>query len=1156
MEFRSGGLLFTSKFDSGNLAKVEKVAKDEDDDLGSYGGCEPKPDYEYNVWTKPDCAGTQYENGNRSWFYFGIRGGNPGRLLKINIMNMNKQGKLYSQGHAPLVKTVPGKPKWERIRDRPTYEVVDNNFILTFTHRFADFKNATTYFTFCYPWSYTECQDQLAALDLKFKHLAKTHNPPLSTQSVYYHRELLCYSLQKLRVDLITISDHNAISEEEEPRFDDKLFPDTRSPRCKKFDSKRVYVLTSRVHPGESPASHVFNGFLEFILRENDPRAMKLRKQYVFKMIPLLNPDGVMLGHYRTDTRGVNLNRMYLDPDFSLHPSIYGAKSLLVYHHVHNKVVIKPKEEPISQDADKLTVNDTPNSESDPLVEQGDENWNLSHENGAELAAHRNRTFNVVYGEKSAVSEKVSDPTLSTSQSEHFHSDVLLKPLEFVPVIRETSSEMNATANKQETSVQHLTADFEQLGKGELGLNVNVATTDRCSEPMIKDSLIDDETEHLGNEGSEGEDDERDSAVSSSGTAKSPHLSDPKLLEIAPHESGIAFYVDLHGHASKRGCFIYGNNLEDEEKMIDCMLYPKLAALNTAHFDFHGCTFSIRNMYAKDKRDGMSKEGSGRVAIYKTIGIIHSYTLECNYNTGRMVNSIPPAYGDNGKATPPPLAGFPPKYTMNHYEDVGKALAIAALDMYEMNPWSRITLSEFNSIHTVREWVRRYLRGIRGGKMVRNVTTLKPFNGRSSFQANSNSNNASKPQFNRVTSSEPASLSNVATTSNRGNNRKPPFIPFANRNKELKPVKDSIPSNQKQVNQQKPRRRMTIPGCSPPNNKNSTTSMTTNNNTTPNTAQKSKTPPPVPFAITNLPSGLDKLFPNSCPMEKPTKHAFERGQNIPNLPYSRSDTLTKTDMKQALGLPTASGTDLLSLHNSPSYKMSHRPLRTQQLNASDNNEMFKHNSMMSTLTEENISPRNLATSTSTHSIEEEKVKQLKNISFLKPRQKAQMPMPTKPLDAPKKPELKMAAVRLHVEETGSDPPKRKSNKPLSTRRRSSSHSPKSAKGARKNSGTDSDAEKRRPRRRRLIKKLRKDLSSNSEVTDVPIELNKTLEGSAVQLHFSPRRTSITDDTDMAALQNVELDSPETISTELIDLQNPHNHQHQSGTKTPLFWVSW
>ena len=53
------------------------------------------------------------------------------------------------------------------------------------------------------------------------------------------------------------------------------------------------------------------------------------------------------------------------------------------------------------------------------------------------------------------------------------------------------------------------------------------------------------------------------------------------------------------------------------------------------------------------------------------VGIVYcSYTLECNYNTGRMVNSVPPAHADNGRATPPPLAGFPPKYTQAHFEEV------------------------------------------------------------------------------------------------------------------------------------------------------------------------------------------------------------------------------------------------------------------------------------------------------------------------------------------------------------------------------------------------------------------------------------------------------------------------------------------------------
>lgn len=32
------------------------------------------PHAEFNIWTKPDCFGTEFENGNRTWFYFGVKG--------------------------------------------------------------------------------------------------------------------------------------------------------------------------------------------------------------------------------------------------------------------------------------------------------------------------------------------------------------------------------------------------------------------------------------------------------------------------------------------------------------------------------------------------------------------------------------------------------------------------------------------------------------------------------------------------------------------------------------------------------------------------------------------------------------------------------------------------------------------------------------------------------------------------------------------------------------------------------------------------------------------------------------------------------------------------------------------------------------------------
>ena len=90
-------------------------------------------------------------------------------------------------------------------------------------------------------------------------------------------------------------------------------------------------------------------------------------------------------------------------------------------------------------------------------------------------------------------------------------------------------------------------------------------------------------------------------------------------------QGGVDVYIDLHAHATKRGCFFYGNFLEDEQQQVENMLYPRLVALNTPHLDFEHCLFSEKNMYTSDKRDGTSKEGSGRVALYKATGLVHWY---------------------------------------------------------------------------------------------------------------------------------------------------------------------------------------------------------------------------------------------------------------------------------------------------------------------------------------------------------------------------------------------------------------------------------------------------------------------------------------------------------------------------------------------------
>ena len=62
---------------------------------------------------------------------------------------------------------------------------------------------------------------------------------------------------------------------------------------------------------------------------------------YVFKIIPMLNPDGVSRGYWRFDTYGVNLNRFWKEPTQDQHPTILGAKNQILIEHAQNKLTKK-----------------------------------------------------------------------------------------------------------------------------------------------------------------------------------------------------------------------------------------------------------------------------------------------------------------------------------------------------------------------------------------------------------------------------------------------------------------------------------------------------------------------------------------------------------------------------------------------------------------------------------------------------------------------------------------------------------------------------------------------------------------------------------------------------------------------------------------------
>ena len=67
-------------------------------------------------------------------------------------------------------------------------------------------------------------------------------------------------------------------------------------------------ILTARVHPGESNSSFIMEGLINFLV-SSEEGANTLRERFVFKIVPMLNPDGVIIGNYRCSLSNTDLNR-------------------------------------------------------------------------------------------------------------------------------------------------------------------------------------------------------------------------------------------------------------------------------------------------------------------------------------------------------------------------------------------------------------------------------------------------------------------------------------------------------------------------------------------------------------------------------------------------------------------------------------------------------------------------------------------------------------------------------------------------------------------------------------------------------------------------------------------------------------------------------
>ena len=332
-------ITFSSEFECGNLLRA--IQRDE---------------YSYDLILRNDFNTPEQLT---QWYYFAVTNifspkdiqrftdqGVDSVPLKIQfqIINFYKPESLYTAGMRPVIYSCFDAAKssqgWVRAGTNISYhsnaypqkyngvnrETSSGNCLYQYSLRFTiEFKNVndTVYIAHSYPYSYNDHKVHLINL-LKKPNISDTMS--IST---------LCKTINGEDCDLLVITDFKTakdigpinLSDAKEELMTSALKKTVTSGPATKY--RPALFFSSRVHPGEAPASWMMKGFIDFLVSDHKD-AVFLRNTYVIFIIPMLNPDGVILGNYRCNLAGVDLNRQWKFPSKTLHPTIFHMKSLMV----------------------------------------------------------------------------------------------------------------------------------------------------------------------------------------------------------------------------------------------------------------------------------------------------------------------------------------------------------------------------------------------------------------------------------------------------------------------------------------------------------------------------------------------------------------------------------------------------------------------------------------------------------------------------------------------------------------------------------------------------------------------------------------------------------------------------------------------------------
>nr|XP_033808321.1 cytosolic carboxypeptidase 3 isoform X2 [Geotrypetes seraphini] len=284
LEEMDNTLIFESRFESGNLQKVVQVGE-----------------FDYQLTLRTDL----YTDKHTQWYYFRVQNTRARMPYRFTIVNFTKSASLYNLGMRPLIYSEEEARRsrigWRRIGADIKY--YKNNlgsegksyYSLSWTFEFP-YQKDTCYFAHCYPYTYSNLQEYLADISNNHK------------RSRFCKVRVLCRSLAGNLVYVLTITNP--------------------SPSDQVMRHKKAVILTARVHPGETNSSWMMKGFLDFIL-SNRRDAQLLRDTFIFKVVPMLNPDGVIVGNYRCSLTGRDLNRNYKSILKDSFPIVYCTRNMI-----------------------------------------------------------------------------------------------------------------------------------------------------------------------------------------------------------------------------------------------------------------------------------------------------------------------------------------------------------------------------------------------------------------------------------------------------------------------------------------------------------------------------------------------------------------------------------------------------------------------------------------------------------------------------------------------------------------------------------------------------------------------------------------------------------------------------------------------------------